>query len=133
VFPAEGALPACPTPRNGTFCCREFAERAFVEHLQPLSNCSVGFRKAEECLMAKPRQDEALDNLNADLHFRLVFRTVDASRDDGGLVMLRQGGIGGVHLWLIAAGFGISPYMSAPSYVFQTNDDCQFDCFNPQL
>ena len=54
----------------------------------------------------KAGKDEALDDLNPDLHFRFVFRSADTGRDDGGLVMFRQCGIGGVQIRLVAAGPG---------------------------
>ena len=95
-----------PTPRSGLSVAGQFAEWAVVEHFQAFTDGGVGLCQTEEGPVAKSRQDEALDDLNADLRFRLVFWTTNAGRDDGGPIMLRQGGIGRVELWLIAAGFG---------------------------
>jgi hypothetical protein len=56
--------------------------------------------------MAQSSQDEPLDDLYADLGFRLVTRFSDAGGDDGDLVMLSQSGVGGVNIGFVAAGLG---------------------------
>jgi hypothetical protein len=61
----------------------EFAEGAIVQHLQSFADCGVCFGQAEEGPMTQSCQDEALDDLNADFDFRLVFRTTDTGGQCG--------------------------------------------------
>ena len=62
------------------------------------------FGEAEETAIAQAGQNPALDDLDADFHFRFVPRFARPCRHDRGVVMDRHAGIGAVDLGIVQTG-----------------------------
>jgi hypothetical protein len=76
-------------------------------HYSPFNYGTVNkLVEGEEGKMTKPCQDPALNDLNPYLHFCLVPRLADPSRDDGKSVMGGYLLVGGVEIGFITGGLG---------------------------
>ena len=72
------------------------AHRPVVEIIEQCADRRIKVGQREEAPVPQPRQNPAPDDLDADLDFRFVARTIRPRRDDGGTVMPRHVGIGPV-------------------------------------
>ncbi len=75
-----------------------------VELVEQLADGSVQIGQAEKGVVAQAGQDPALDHLDTDFHLGLVLGLTNASRNDRRTVVLSQVMVGGVQIWLVAAG-----------------------------
>ena len=75
-----------------------------VQVFQPFMDGLVQFGEAEETAIAQAGQNPALDDLDADFHFRFVPRFARPCRHDRGVVMGRHAGIGAVDLGIVQTG-----------------------------
>ena len=84
-------------------CVQMFCD-APVQVLQQFMNGLVQFGEAEETAIAQAGQDPAFDDLDANLHFRLVARLARPRWHDRGIVMGRHAGVSSVDLGIVQAG-----------------------------
>ena len=75
-----------------------------VQVFQPFMDGLVQFGEAEETAIAQAGQNPALDDLDADFHFRFVPRFARPCRHDRGVIMGRHAGIDAVDLGIVQTG-----------------------------
>ena len=77
---------------------RQLLERFLIQLIKQAADTLVQLGQREKGVMAKPRQDPALDNLHCHLGFGFIFRLIRPRRHHRHLVMLRPLLITGVEI-----------------------------------